>query len=63
MRMEVALAGFGVDARWAQKRDPRGKVSLRILWRLTRREPESLEQLVARSVDQAIAELAREMGA
>ena len=34
----------------------------RILWRLTRRAPESLEQLVARSFDQAIAGLAREMG-
>jgi len=42
----------------------RGLVPIpRIPWRLTRPPPESLEQLVARSFDEALAEFAREMGA
>ena len=63
MRIAVAVGGFGLDARWNQRRDRRGRLLMRLLWRFTRRAPETLESVVSRSVDQAFAEFAEEMAA
>lgn len=45
-------------SRW---RDSIGRALLRLIPRLPRQKPESLEMIVARSIDQAFAEFAKEM--
>jgi hypothetical protein len=61
MRVAVAVGGFGLDARWTQARNSHGQVLLQVLLRLSRRPSESLETLLARGVERAFAEFAREM--
>jgi hypothetical protein len=61
MRMALAVGSLGVDTLWTQKRDRAGRVLLRILRRVSRQRAESLEVTIARAIDQALVEFAREM--
>jgi hypothetical protein len=62
MRIALDVGSFGIDTRWARTRDPHGRVVLRFLWKVAGPAQESLESVISRSVDQAFAEFAREMG-
>ena len=61
MRMAVEIGGFGLDGWVAPKKDPAGRLLLRVLWRLSRQPSESLEQIFARSIDRAFAAFGREL--
>jgi hypothetical protein len=59
--MAVEVGSVGIDAWLGQKKDPAGRVLLRILWRLSHQPSESLEVILARSIDRAFAEFASEL--
>jgi hypothetical protein len=53
---------LSVAAQRSRRRDSIGRVLLRLVSGLRHQNRESLETIVARSIDQAFAEFAREMG-
>lgn len=61
MRLVVEIGSSQFDVWLATKRKSTGRVLLQMLWRLSGEPKESFERGIARAVDDAFSEFAREM--
>jgi hypothetical protein len=61
MRVAVAGGSLSIDTLWTQTKDGAARALLRIFSRVSRRPAESFEVIIARAIDDAFAEFAKEM--
>jgi len=61
MRLVFEVGSAQFDVWLARRQQSTGRVLLQMLWRLSREPVESFEAAIARGIDQAFSEFAREM--